>query len=43
MSTATALPLDQHVLEQIVKGEHGDPHSVLGAHVHAGAVTVRGM
>ena len=41
MSTATALPLDQHVLEQIVKGEHDDPHSVLGAHVHAGAVTVR--
>ncbi len=41
MSTATALPLDQHVLEQIVRGEHGDPHSVLGAHEHGGAVTVR--
>ncbi len=41
MSTATALPLDKHVLEQIVHGEHGDPHAVLGAHEHGGAVTVR--
>jgi 1,4-alpha-glucan branching enzyme len=39
--TSTALPLDQHILEQIVRGEHGDPHAVLGAHEHAGAVTVR--
>jgi 1,4-alpha-glucan branching enzyme len=41
MSTATALPLDRNVLDQIVNGEHGDPHAVLGAHEHDGAVTVR--
>ncbi len=41
MSTATALPLDRHILEQLVNGEHGDPHAVLGAHEHEGAVTVR--
>lgn len=40
-TTTTALPLDQHILEMIVRGEHGDPHAVLGAHEHAGAVTVR--
>jgi 1,4-alpha-glucan branching enzyme len=38
---STALPLDRRVLDQIVAGEHGDPHSVLGAHEHDGAVTVR--
>jgi 1,4-alpha-glucan branching enzyme len=41
MSTATTLPLDRSVLDQIVNGEHGDPHGVLGAHEHGGAVTVR--
>ncbi|HLN75673.1 MAG TPA: 1,4-alpha-glucan branching protein GlgB [Nocardioidaceae bacterium] len=41
MTTATALPLDRHILDQIVAGEHGDPHGVLGAHKHGGAVTVR--
>ena len=41
MTTATALPLDKRILDQIVAGEHGDPHGVLGAHKHAGAVTVR--
>jgi len=35
------LPLDAKVLNQIVAGEHGDPHAVLGAHEHDGAVTVR--
>ena len=35
------LPLDTNILEQIVAGEHGDPHGVLGAHEHAGSVTVR--
>jgi 1,4-alpha-glucan branching enzyme len=35
------LPLDQAVLGQIASGEHGDPHAVLGAHTHDGAVTVR--
>jgi len=35
------LPLDKAVLGQIVAGEHGDPHAVLGAHPYDGAVTVR--
>ncbi|MGH3370407.1 MAG: GlgB N-terminal domain-containing protein, partial [Nocardioidaceae bacterium] len=35
------LPLDTSILEQIVAGEHGDPHGVLGAHEHGGSVTVR--
>ena len=35
------LPLDRAVLGQIIAGEHGDPHAVLGAHTHDGAVTVR--
>jgi 1,4-alpha-glucan branching enzyme len=36
-----ALPLERRVLDQIVAGEHGDPHAVLGPHQHDGAVTVR--
>jgi 1,4-alpha-glucan branching enzyme len=36
-----ARPLDRRILDQIVAGEHGDPHAVLGAHEHDGAVTVR--
>ncbi|HSE70975.1 MAG TPA: 1,4-alpha-glucan branching protein GlgB [Nocardioidaceae bacterium] len=35
------LQLDTHILDLLVRGEHGDPHSVLGAHPHDGAVTVR--
>ncbi len=35
------LPLDE--LEQLVRGEHGHPHSVLGPHPHDGAVTVRAL
>ncbi len=42
-TTSTALPMDPEVLSQIASGEHGDPHSVLGAHPHAGAVTVRAL
>ena len=34
-------PLDTTVLDQVVTGRHGNPHGVLGAHVHDGAVTVR--
>ena len=34
-------PVDPTVLDQIVQGRHGNPHGVLGAHVHDGAVTVR--
>ena len=40
MST-TIRPLDPDVLEQVVGGSHGDPHSVLGAHSHSGQTTVR--
>jgi len=34
-------PLDTSTLAQIIAGEHGDPHAVLGAHMYDGAVTVR--
>ena len=40
-SSPARLPLERHVLDQIVSGEHGDPHAVLGPHPHDGAVTVR--
>ncbi len=35
------LPIDKQILEQLVNGRHGDPHGVLGAHPHDGAVTIR--
>ena len=35
------LHLEQPILDQIVAGEHGEPHAVLGPHKHDGAVTVR--
>ncbi len=35
------LPLDTAILDQVVDGRHGNPHEVLGAHPHDGAVTVR--
>ncbi|MCL8024723.1 1,4-alpha-glucan branching protein GlgB [Nocardioides bruguierae] len=35
------LPVARDVLEQLARGEHGDPHGVLGVHPHDGAVTVR--
>ncbi len=38
---SSVLPLDTSVLDLVVNGRHGNPHSVLGAHVHQGAVTVR--
>ena len=38
---STPLPLDQRILGQIVAGEHGDPHAVLGPHKFKDAVTVR--
>ena len=37
----TAQPVDTDLLDQIAAGTHHDPHSVLGAHPHGGAVTVR--
>ena len=39
--TRTIAPVPTSELEQIVNGEHGHPHAVLGPHVHEGAVTVR--
>jgi 1,4-alpha-glucan branching enzyme len=40
-SSRSVQPLDTSVLDQVVAGRHGNPHGVLGAHVHDGAVTVR--
>jgi 1,4-alpha-glucan branching enzyme len=34
-------PVNRGELDQIVRGDHGHPHAVLGPHVHEGAVTVR--
>ena len=34
-------PVSHDELAQVVRGEHGDPHTVLGPHPHDGAVTVR--
>ena len=41
MSQTAVHPVDAAVLDQIVAGEHGNPHDVLGAHPHAGSVTIR--
>lgn len=40
-STPTIKPVPVEELDQIVRGEHGHPHAVLGAHPHEGGVTVR--
>jgi len=34
-------PVEPAELDLLVNGEHGHPHAVLGAHPHAGGVTVR--
>jgi len=39
----TPRPVDRRQLDQLVAGEHGAPHDVLGAHPHAGGVTVRAL
>ncbi|SDD72050.1 1,4-alpha-glucan branching protein GlgB [Nocardioides lianchengensis] len=41
MSTPTVQPVETDLLAQVVRGEHGDPHAVLGPHPHDGAVTIR--
>jgi 1,4-alpha-glucan branching enzyme len=41
MSTPTIQPVDTEQLDLVVRGEHGDPHAVLGPHPHDGGVTVR--
>ena len=38
---STFAPASYEELDQIVRGEHGSPHSILGAHPHDGDVTVR--
>ena len=40
-TTPAVLPIATDELQQVVLGEHGHPHAVLGAHPHAGGVTVR--
>ena len=39
--SATVLPVPREELDQLVRGEHGHPHALLGPHVHEGTVTVR--
>ncbi|MGB5936931.1 MAG: 1,4-alpha-glucan branching protein GlgB [Ornithinimicrobium sp.] len=39
----TALPLPMDEVEQLARGQHGNPHALLGAHPHDGGVTVRAM
>ena len=39
--TARPRPVDRHVLAQVAAGAHHAPHSVLGAHIHEGGLTVR--
>ena len=34
-------PVDAETLARVATGSHHDPHSVLGAHPHAGGVTIR--
>ncbi|WP_148574608.1 1,4-alpha-glucan branching protein GlgB [Nocardioides caldifontis] len=34
-------PVSHDQLAQLAEGRHGDPHSILGAHPHEGATTVR--
>ncbi len=41
MALPELLPVSADDLELLAGGRHGDPHSVLGAHPHAGGVTVR--
>jgi len=35
------MPVNRGELDQLVRGDHGHPHAVLGPHVYEGAVTVR--
>lgn len=41
MTTPTVRPVPTDELDQLVRGEHGSPHAVLGPHPHEGGVTVR--
>jgi 1,4-alpha-glucan branching enzyme len=37
----TTQPVDRNTLTRIAAGTYHDPHSVLGAHPHAGSITIR--
>ena len=39
--SAVTVKVPVEELEQIIRGEHGEPHAVLGPHPHEGGVTVR--
>jgi 1,4-alpha-glucan branching enzyme len=43
MTTVPVMPVPTEELARIVAGEHRSPHGVLGAHPHAGGVTVRAL
>ncbi len=46
VSTSTgpeAKPLPMNEVEQLIRGQHGNPHSLLGAHPHDAGVTVRAL
>ena len=34
-------PVPADELDQVIRGEHGHPHGVLGPHPHGGEVTIR--
>ena len=36
-------PLDHGAVERLLRGQHHDPHGILGAHPHDGAVTIRAL
>jgi 1,4-alpha-glucan branching enzyme len=40
---STPQPVGTDQLGLVAEGRHGDPHSILGPHTHAGAVTVRAL
>lgn len=42
-ATADPLPVDPHILDLLVRGGHGDPHSILGAHPYNGGYTIRAL
>ncbi|WGL51205.1 1,4-alpha-glucan branching protein GlgB [Nocardioides sp. BP30] len=43
MTTVPVMPIPTDELAMIVAGEHRSPHGVLGAHPHAGGITVRAL
>ena len=39
----TVMPVSEGDLSRVVEGRHHDPHSILGPHLHDGAVTIRAL